>query len=58
MDGIAVNEPMIVNDCLNPSQRSKFLVKISEKYFQMDNVIDRRGYRSFFFAWDCFKISK
>ena len=43
MDGIAVNEPMIVNDCLNPSQRSKFLVKISEKYFQMDNVIDRRG---------------
>ena len=48
MDGIAVNGPIISKDCLNPSLWSKFLDKKFEKYFQMDNLIDRRGYRSQF----------
>ena len=48
MDGIAVNRPIIMKNCLNPSLWSKFLDKKFEKYFQMDNLNDRMGYRSQF----------
>ena len=48
MDGIAVNGPIIKKDCLYSSYWSKVLFKKCEKYFQMDDLIDRRGYRSQF----------
>ena len=48
MGGIAVNAPDIRKDGLKPCSWLKFTSKIFEKYFQMDNLIDRRGYRSQF----------
>ena len=48
MDGIAVNGPDIRKDGLKPCIWLKFMSKIFEKYFQMDNLIDRMGYRSHF----------
>ena len=47
-DGIAVNGLDIRKDGLNPCKWLKFMSKIFEKYFQMDNLIDRMGYRSHF----------
>ena len=48
MDGIAVNGPDIRKDGLKPCKWLKFMSKCFEKYFQMDNLIDRMGYRSNF----------
>ena len=44
MDGIAVNGPHLWQFWLKPSQWSKFLFKIFEKYFLMNSFIGRRGY--------------
>ena len=48
MDGIAVNGPDIRKDGLKHCKWFIFMSKIFEKYFQMDNLIDRMGYRSHF----------
>jgi hypothetical protein len=48
MDGIAVNGPDIRKDDLKPCKWLKFMSKIFEKYFKMDNLKDRMGYRSLF----------
>ena len=48
MDGIALNGPDIRKDGLKPFKWLRFMNKIFEKYFQMDNLIDRMGYRSHF----------
>ena len=41
MDRIAVNGPDFRKDGLKPCKWLKFMSKIFEKYFQMDNLIDR-----------------
>ena len=46
MDGIAVNGPII--NLSKSLIMVKFLVKKFEKYFQMENLIDRRDYKSHF----------
>ena len=48
MDRIAVNGLDIRKDGLKPSRWLKFMSKIFEKFFQMDSLIDRMGYRSHF----------
>ena len=47
MDGIHLNGLDIMKDYLKSWNWLNLLSKIFEKYFQIDNFIDRRGYRSF-----------
>ena len=54
MDGMDVNGPVVRKDGLKPCKWLKCVSKIFENYFQMDNLIDRMGYRSHFFASDSF----
>ena len=48
MDGIAVDGPDIKKDGPKPCKWLKFMSKIFEKYFQIDNLIDKMDYRSHF----------
>ena len=48
MDRITVNGPDIRKDGLKSCIWSSFMSRIFEKYFQMDNLIDRMSYRSHF----------
>ena len=48
MDGIAVNGPDIRYDGLKPCKWLKFMSKSFEKYFLMDNLMVRMGYRGYF----------
>ena len=41
MNRIAVNELDIMKDGLKPCKWLKFMSKFFEKYYQMDNLIDR-----------------
>ena len=43
MDGIALNGPELWQDWLKPCKWLRFLSKTFEKYFQMDNFIDKMG---------------
>ena len=47
MDGIYVNGPDIRKEGLKPCKWLKFKSKLIEKYFQINNLIDRMGFRSY-----------
>jgi hypothetical protein len=50
MDGIALNGPNLWLDWLKPCKWLSFLSKFFEKYFQMDDFIDKMGLLKSFFA--------
>jgi hypothetical protein len=44
MNGITVNGPDIRKDGLKPCEWLKFISQIFEKYFRMNNLIDRMAW--------------
>ena len=50
MDGTDLNGPDIMKECLKLEISENYVLsKMFEKYFQMNNFINKRGYRHHYF---------